>query len=192
MKIVKQEVLDFDITPYMDRISPIDYTEPRKPGETAHHLFAYLALNNNNIKIGELGCRWGSSSRIFSINPTNEVYACDISNESINYCKDRPIGNVFYFQKDITLDENINQLLYFDLIFIDIGDHFGITENKIYQFLLKNNYKGVTIWDDIKPPWPMSSWWNSLPQEGRYDVTDIAHGAGGTGIIDFSGELEIL
>jgi hypothetical protein len=51
------------------------------------------------------------------------------------------------------------------------------------DYLTKNNYNGIVIFDDIRTNTELAKIWNSITQE-KIDITDIGHGSG-TGIVFF-------
>lgn len=64
------------------------------------------------------------------------------------------------------------------------------------------NYENFIIFDDIHLETAMVEFWNKIPNDIKYDITEIAHGSGinfdrdstpsGTGLVDFSGKINIV
>jgi hypothetical protein len=68
------------------------------------------------------------------------------------------------------------------LLFVDVT-HDGALEQKILNHLISNNYKGLTVWDDIHLNTPMERFWSGVKQEKR-DLSKLGHWSG-TGAIIF-------
>ena len=83
-----------------------------------------------------------------------------------------------------------------DLIFLDAA-HDGKMEQEIYDFLCRNDYKGILLLDDISLNKEMALFWRGIDKK-KYDITEIGHGKdddfnrSGTGLVDFSGNVEIV
>ena len=65
-------------------------------------------------------------------------------------------------------------------IFYD-AKHEGKEEREFLDELVKRNWHGIVMWDDIHLNKPMKQFWNSITQE-KEDWTDIGHFCG-TGIV---------
>ena len=165
-----------------------------KPGVEHYSLLAHITSQINNGLIVELGTHHGTSAVALCSNRSNRVVTYDVkdfftANKPDNL--ERVLGNIF--------DIDPSLMLQAEVIFIDTL-HDGTFEQKVYDYLLDNNYKGITVWDDIHWSREMINFWSKLPNEGKYDITDIGHGGGkgprgnisGTGIIDFSGKIHIV
>ena len=71
--------------------------------------------------------------------------------------------------------------------------HDGVFETQVFNYLLKNNYKGIIVLDDIHWSQEMIDFWKKIKIE-KHDITFLGHEGGlgpmgnisGTGIIDFS------
>jgi hypothetical protein len=201
MKIIIDEVIKFDIQPLKKYVSEYERNQvDMEAGQQGYKLYAYLSHMFDDIKICELGTRYGTSAIMFSSNPKNQVDTYDIRR-----CEKEPdIPNVKFHIKDMFLDENIVKLLEYKIIFVCVtdqrsthicqdGDHAGVLEKKLYDFLVDNNWNGILIMDAIGSYWPdMQDMWNALPHNPpKYDVTHMGHAAG-TGIVDFTDELGIF
>lgn len=193
MIINKEEVRNVDISYMKDKIISHEQKHLDKgAGHTAWHLFFYLTNKMNYIKIAEIGTRNGSSAKMFAQNKTNTVHAYDIAIELVERNnKDNIFDNLTYIWEDLTKDENIHKLLGYDLMFVDIN-HDGEQEKKMHDYLVKFNYQGLVIHDDIQTDMfpKMRDFWNSI-KETKYDLTDIGHHAG-TGLVDFSNKVKIV
>ena len=175
-------------------------------GEEHYKLLTYITHTLNNIKIVELGTHNGISSLCLSDNPTNKVRTYDIKNLYNNKHNGvynnitRIVGNMSTkdnpYKGDIFDLNEQHYMLEADFIFVDTA-HFGDFEWKVYKYLKDNNYKNFVILEIA-----MVEFWNKIPNNIKYDITEIAHGSGkdsngivkpsGTGLVDFSGKINIV
>lgn len=197
MKIVKSEVRNINLEPYVHMIQRKDHKHIflNPPGKDHYSLLAYFSIFLEGDIIIELGTHSGTSSTALAINPYKQITTYDVKNQYDVSPQPknvtRMIGNIF----DLG---NAHQLLNADLIFLDTS-HTGEFEKKVYDYLVKNNYKGLLLLDDIHWSDDMTSFWEYITTD-KYDITDIGHGDGqgpngnisGTGIVDFTGELQII
>ena len=87
------------------------------------------------------------------------------------------------------------------LIFMDVDPHNGVQEDKVLNFLISNNWKGILVCDDIgvgrekgkENAHPaMRDWWNSI-ELPKYDISKNYFAAGtGTGVVCFDGQEVIF
>ncbi len=147
-----------------------------KAGEE-HYRFLYHISNwFNNETIFEMGTGQGGSALCLAQNSTNTIITYDVENR---FCIAKP-DNVECSFTDYLTDP---RLLTASLIFFDIGEHDGVLEKQLYDFLVVNNYKGMTVWDDIHLTDGCKEFWNSVTKTKR-DITTLGH-ASGTGVIIF-------
>ena len=156
-------------------------------GEEHYKLLGYITHTLTNVKILELGTHNGTSSTALSDNPTNQVRTYDVedlynNNHNGVYnnitrivgnmgTKDNPYkGNIF------DLNEQ-HYMLEADFIFLDTA-HLGDFEWKVYEYLRDNNYKNFIIFDDIHLELAMQKFWSKIPNDIKYDITEIGHGLG--------------
>lgn len=70
-------------------------------------------------------------------------------------------------------------------------------EREFFARLLQHNYQGVLVLDDIHLNDEMKKWWTEVKENADannyrcFDVTAIGHYSG-TGLVDFSGKVELL
>lgn len=145
------------------------------PGVEHYRLLCYLSTLVNNTYIYELGTWTGGSALCLAYNKSNYVISYDIK----HLVEVERQNNIEFRQGDYKHDK---QLLKSPLIFIDVT-HDGYLEKEIYDYLTNNNYKGITIWDDIKLNEPMKDFWSLVKHEKR-DLTKWGHYFG-TGVIIF-------
>lgn len=145
------------------------------PGKEHYRLLCHLSTWFNNTTIYELGSWTGGSALCLAYNKSNYVISYDI--QYIIDVERQP--NMEFRQGDFEYDK---QLLASPFIFIDVS-HDGKLEQRIYNYLVNNNYKGLTIWDDINLNPEMKAFWNSVSHEKR-ELTKFGHYSG-TGAIVF-------
>lgn len=160
------------------------------PGRAHYRLMAYLSTCIDNGLIIEVGTRFGSSAMCLSYNPTNKVETYDL----IDYINGRiKIPNLeFKLENLLESEEKLSHLLKADLIFLDVDPHDGIKEKIVSDFLIKENYKGIMICDDIHATrFPeLIKWYNNLDLK-KYDLTELA-APQGLGLIDFGNNMEVV
>ena len=181
-----------------------------------YRILGYFSTLFNDKILVDIGTRRGHSVCSLAFNKNNTVYTYNIVNEIVendafskfNNIKpfvlhnvdDTPLGNI------LSREEHLNIVLSSDLIFMDTDPHDGVTEKHLFDFLLKNNYKGITLWDDIRRksrdeigriktsgPNSLGLWWDEVvdnPNIKCYDITEYSWKSG-TGVICF-GEQEII
>jgi predicted O-methyltransferase YrrM len=174
-------------------------------GYEHYKLFCSISKQINNKKILEIGTHHGNSAVAFGFGKLfeNNIYikTFDIINLINDKCKkfmDKynikfELQNIFNYEyREI----NKNEILSFDIIYIDIDPHNGILEYEMYNWLKINNFKGIIIFDDIKlgldhqannyetTSHKMSDFWDKIPNEEKIDLTYLGHWSG-TGIVYF-------
>ncbi|MEM9020885.1 MAG: hypothetical protein AAGC44_10010 [Planctomycetota bacterium] len=165
------------------------------PGKNHYYLLAYLASQIGEGLIVELGTHHGTSSLAMSINPNVRIVTYDI--EDRYGIKPKPVnvetrlGEIFEMQQESILLES-------KMIFLDTA-HEGPFEQKVYDYLRGNGYRGVLVLDDIFWAKEMIAFWEGIDAT-KYDVTSIGHGDGkgpmgnvsGTGVVDFADQIEFV
>ena len=89
-------------------------------------------------------------------------------------------------------------LLTSDFIFLDTA-HSGEFEWEVYCYLRANKYDGFIIYDDIHWSPAMEEFWSKIPNDKKYDLSEIGHGGGkgpngntsGTGLVYFESKVSI-
>jgi hypothetical protein len=196
MKIIKNNVNKIDLSHLVDNVSREIHKKCilMEAGREHYKLLTYLSHQIQNGIIVELGTHNGTSSLCLCENLNNQVITFDIVD--IYSIKKQPsnlirkIGNIFNDDPTILLKSN--------LIFLDTS-HTGEFELKIYEYLFKNNYKGILLLDDIFFNSEMISFWESIKVK-KYDITCVGQGGHhntptglcGTGLVDFSNDVEII
>ena len=210
MKIILNNLIldSLNLSSFKDIISNVNdtYHFYRKSGETMYRLLAYLSCYFNNKLILDIGTCTGTSALALSFNQKNRVISFDtverqaiLIESKINtinnvWLKDEGF-KVFYLNNiDFIISKDFMKsfssfLLVSDLILLDI-DHSGIKEKQIYDFLVKNNYKGILLLDDIIQFDGIINLWKSIDKK-KYDLTKYGNFCG-TGLVDFSDDLELF
>ena len=200
MKIDLTKVKDSDVS-FLEKYYPEKYrihkvNEMGAGIESGEHykLLNYLATDvfvGTNIL--DVGTRDGLSCLALCHSKKNLVITYDILKVELPFQHEYP--NATAKQLDI-LQESPEILLGTPLISFDIDPHDGNQEPRFFEILEKIGYKGVVILDDISTEktlnyFPgMRAWWNSITQR-KWDITEWGHGSG-TGLVDFSGNLEVI
>jgi hypothetical protein len=164
----------------------------RRSGIEPYRLLNYFASIINNSIIIDLGTSNGASAIALSHNKTNHVYSFDILDRTqISYIQN---NNVFeqvshFLNVDFIVTEKFikykDLILKSKLIYLDI-DHSGEIEKQLLDMLVKENYKGYVILDDIHEfPGLTKIWQSQYPNCKKIDLTKYGHWSG-TGLLDFT------
>lgn len=141
-----------------------------------YRLLAHLSsrLPDESI-VFDVGTYRGISALALSYNEKIKVVSWDIAN--LNAITNP--GNITFKIGNFLGDE---QLLDSKLMFIDVDPHDGIQEADFLTHLIKLDYKGVLIFDDIHLNCGMQTFWESTHNYNRRDLTSYGH-ATGTGML---------
>jgi hypothetical protein len=167
-----------------------------------YNLLCFIALQ---IQVGgvtaEVGAAVGLSGLALACNPRVPMLSYDIVDgrafpmAELNLTS--PVlqaaqPNAFYVVGNAIDPSNLRKLLAADVILLDTIHRPYTTPFEVgfFKLLEDNCYAGVVICDDIFEHEEMKRWWASIRLR-KYDVTSIGHGSG-TGIVDFSGRVEIV
>ena len=179
-------------------------------------ILAHLSTYFNDSVIVDLGTHRGESAAALSYNKSNKIYTYDIAHrgEAVDRFKKEEFQNIKYILGNC-IEDNWSGMamlegdppksdkeifLSSELIFMDIDPHDGIQEDRVLNFLISNNWKGIMVCDDIgmgREPGKenahpqMRDWWYTINLP-KYDISKNYYAAGtGTGIIAFGGQ-EVL
>lgn len=140
-----------------------------------YRLLAYISKLYNGVTLLDIGSYQGSSAIALSFNKKNKVISYDINQQpeidEIN------IPNIKFIKGNVLKDEITASFILLDTY------HDGTFEQDFVNHLVKINYKGLVMFDDIHLNEEMSNFWNGLKNE-KYDLTEIGHHSG-TGIAIF-------
>ena len=185
-----------------------------------HAILAHLSTYFNDSIIIDFGTHRGGSAAALSYNKSNEVYTFDITptEEAVELFKEDQYKNIIYIignciednwfgmamlWKDRMVESKSDKEIFLssELIFMDIDPHNGVQEDKVLNFLISNNWKGILVCDDIglgrekgkENAHPaMRDWWNSI-ELPKYDISKNYFAAGtGTGVVCFDGQEVIF
>lgn len=155
-------------------------------GQEHYRLLKYFAKNIDGPII-EIGTHCGTSAVALATATEHEVITYDIDDVKLNNLNH--IKNLKFRICEFNTDDDYKEkILNSKMIFID-APHTGQFEQMCYEWLVDNNYKGITIWDDIHLNEEMEMFWYGV-EHNKMDVTDYGH-ITGTGIIFFSDDVEI-
>jgi hypothetical protein len=186
MKLIKDEIKKTELNFFDNLMNDFSYLK----NENEHYrLLAHISYLYDNELIIDAGTCQGHSCFALSQNENNLVYTYDIESKDIKYITDN-YKNVIKKILDINLETD--QILESaKIILLDIDPHSGTIEKIFYDKLLKTNFNGFLICDDINLNDGMRNFWNSIDKE-KYDISEIGHWSG-TGVVNFSNEkIEIL
>lgn len=190
-----------------------------KSGVEHYSMLAYLSTLYNNKTILDIGTFQGGSALALSYNQNNKVISVDLKYQVEISTND--LSNIEFLEGDILSNNLINPkkttsipttgLLGFEsptsqikgpeliqsasLILYDTV-HNGIIEKEFHDHLIKTNWKGICIWDDIKYRWNgdirqgMQDFWNSINNNNKMDITKYSHWTG-TGLVWYGDKPEI-
>ena len=179
-------------------------------------ILSHLSTYFNNSVIVDLGTHRGESAAALSYNKSNKIYTYDIAHrgEAVVRFKKEEFQNIKYILGNCIEDNWFGMamlegdppksdkeiFLSSELIFMDVDPHDGIQEDKVLNFLISNNWKGIMVCDDIvtgrefekENSHPgMRDWWNAINLP-KYNISKNYYASGtGMGIIAFDGQ-EIL
>ena len=159
-------------------------------GKESYRLLSYISTLFNNSTIVHVGSFVGSSLAL-SYNKTNNVLWFDL-NENKSPILD-VINNIEHHTDNVFDDEVQekwkHEILNSPFIFLDVEPHLGTIEYIFYEFLKKNNYQGIVLFDDVWYFEDMrNNFWYKIPDEFRYDLTDLGHWSGSC-IVTFNPEI---
>lgn len=186
LSVTNEELDNIDLSNYQDYADKVlKYKEWffEKSGKEHYRLLAYITSLYQGANLFDIGTYKGFSALALSKNKNNKVYSYDILNEpEIEYLtKYTNLSTNIHFKiKDVILDRDI--LLNSPFIILDTA-HDGIYENIFIEFLIKNNWNGLLLLDDIYEFPELTKIWKSIKLE-KYDLTEKGHWSG-TGLVIF-------
>jgi hypothetical protein len=138
------------------------YEQPA--GENHYRLFAYLStLLPDDSLIVDVGTRHGTSAFAFSFNPKVNVITYNLEQEPVGLINVPP--NIDFRIGDVMYDKEV---LNASLISIDTA-HLGNWELEFFDWLVENNWHGITVWDDTI----MNTIYPHSMEPGQHPMRDI-------------------
>ena len=182
------EVLPFNLNnSILDSIDLLEYETELAPfvkkyfflnsGVEHYRLLAHISTYYENETILDIGTFKGGSALALSFNNNNKVISIDIEDHLDSNIKrsniEFKILNILDYPKLIKQSK---------LIMLDTA-HDGLFEKEFYTYLIKSNWNGIMIADDIHLNKPMKRWWKLIDNKYKYDITRFGHWSG-TGLIN--------
>jgi hypothetical protein len=189
MKItLNNQTLDaLDMQSLVEKITVYQEYFTLPSGQEHYRLLRYLASQIDG-NITELGTHAATSVVAMSSSANKHIVTYDIIDEKHNTYDD--LDNVTFRLCEFDEDAGYKDfILNSKMIFID-APHDGIFETRVYKWLKANDYKGLTIWDDIHLNDPMKTFW-SMVDLPKQDISKYGH-VTGTGAIYFGNEIELV
>jgi hypothetical protein len=162
-------------------IDDIEYKDYFTSKSSIEHyrLLSYISLNNNNIKMLDIGTLKGCSALAMSINSNNEINTFNLHDQLT--LKLTPT-NINIHIEDILKPEYLYLILDSKYILLDTF-HDGTFERTFFEYLKEIKYKGYLLLDDIKLNEEMINFWNFIDIE-KIDISHLGHSTG-TGVVIF-------
>jgi len=153
-----------------------------------YRLLCHISSIYSGVTFIDIGTWVGSSALALGFNKNNKVISFDIVRQNRDtqgimvdvdgVIKDDnikfEIGNVLEYNKEVILNSPFMML---------DTKHDGIFEQEFFDFLVKENYNGIVLFDDIHLNSQMKNFWSNIELE-KYDITNIGHWSG-TGVVVF-------
>jgi hypothetical protein len=195
MKLVKSEVLNFDVS---NLISIID-NHPGKEGRQFralegynYRVLSYVASQYKDSLLCDIGTRRGASALALSTNISNQVISWDIKSGDRQHAryawpniKQKP--NIEFRVMNI-FDEDFSIFDDSKLIYLDIS-HDGKSEKMFYDKLSNSKFSGILVMDDINYPKfnELRNFWISIDRL-KVEI-DYAHYSG-LGFVSFGEKIK--
>lgn len=164
----------------------------QEPGQNHHRLLAQLSSQlPKGSHVADLGTLIGSSAIALATNPDVRVTTFDIVDHvGVQQRSYKHLPNIRFVQADCL--NHISTLVDTELVFCDIAPHDGGQERRLLEELIKADYKGLLLLDDIHQFTGMRDLWNSIPEKKRIDLTTYGHWSGtGAVLMDHGHSLEV-
>ena len=182
----KLDLTQFDkyLTAKMKDIGGYDFYG--KSGKEHYRLLSHISNTFDNITILDVGTYNGGSAMALSTNQKNKVISVDIEDRNQTIID---VPNIEFYVGDITEAPLGYELIQQSDIILYDTVHDGKIETEFHKLLLKLNWNGIVIWDDIKLRWNgekrigMINFWNNITNQ-KFDITKYAHWTG-TGIVSY-------
>lgn len=159
-------------------LEQINELVPAFKGHPEHYkLLAWVSLQYNDITIVEIGTHKGYGTEALSYNKRNKVISFDIKT------REGSLGTPYNAEKEMVYPEYMDEVVQASIIFYD-AKHEGKEEQEFFDELVKRDWRGILLLDDIHFNEPMSKFWEGITLT-KEDWTDIGHSPSGTGAVFF-------
>lgn len=150
-----------------------------KSGREHYRILSFISSLFEDKTLIDIGTNNGCSAIALSDNQNNRVITYDtVHFDETKYIDKKNIS--FKIKNALTDIETIKDSSF---ILLDANQD-GNTEKKLYDELVKVNYRGILFVDDINLNQQMKEFWSSVDKE-KYDLTNKGHDTG-SGIILFT------
>lgn len=150
-------------------------------GRESYKLYTFLSTQVNDSIILDIGSCYGNSAIALSYNESNHVISYDLQDLGApSIQKENITWKIMDFMNDESIDYSKVKM-----ILIDVDPHDGKQEFVMKKFLYDKGWSGLLLLDDIHLNPNMEFFWNSFPENERYDLTHLGHWSG-TGLIKFN------
>ena len=173
----KEEVDNIDMQEILNRVSDREgykmYID-MPAGEEHYKLLVWISNQFVKKTLVEVGVYKGFSGCALSHNIENKVTGFDIVD---NISCELP-SNYTFIVGDVLLQESLikqSPFLMYDT------NHDGVHEKLFYEWLIKINYSGIILFDDIHLNQEMRYFWKSIKHK-KEDISHIGHHSG-TGVV---------
>lgn len=174
---IRREILKVDLTDQSGSVIDNQYRNYflANPGREHFMLVASIAALFPKQKVFDVGTHYGLTSLAMSMCPDVTVVSYDIQDQKR---LSKLPSNVEYKYGTFWEDP---EFLTAPFIFMDAEPHDGKHEQEFHDIFLKNNYRGIVLWDDVFSNPQVQGWWDKLDYK-RWDLTNAGHWSG-TGMI---------
>jgi hypothetical protein len=178
LKISAEELNAINLSKYIKSTDDLGFPKGwfyMDAGLEHYRLLTYISTLYNGVSLLDIGSYQGSSAIALSFNKKNKVISYDIEHQP--EIADIKIPNIQFIKGNVLKHKIASPFIMLDTY------HDGEFEQEFVDHLLKINYKGLVMFDDINLNKEMSNFWNGLKNE-KYNLTHIGHHSG-TGIAIF-------
>jgi hypothetical protein len=178
LKVTQEELNAINLSKYLKSTDDLGFPKSwfyMDAGVEHYRLLAFISTLYNGVTLLDIGSYQGSSAIALSFNKKNKIISYDIEHQP--EIADIKISNIEFIKGNVLKHEITAPFILLDTY------HDGTFEQEFFDHLLKINYKGLVMFDDINLNKEMSNFWNGLKNE-KYDLTHIGHHSG-TGIAIF-------
>jgi predicted O-methyltransferase YrrM len=178
-----------DLFPYVLHSDSRKYFD--LPAGTEHYrLLAYLSLHFNKHVLLDVGTHMGMSALALAYNRTCKVITVDLVDKLLGPALSAKNRSNIEFRVENVLHNLSSYLDKCPFIMLDTN-HDGEFEAQLYAALIKINYRGLLLLDDIALSAEMKSFWNSIHHK-KLDLTHLGHWSGTGAVVFDSGFIDLI